>query len=95
MDLLHTLSRTQLVELLFLIRMCGIYAISKLMQAKYLGLEIKRSISFTTRDFLIQTNRPTLGSQYEQFKQSLDRLTGTRIMTEVKTGEKSQTDFLV
>ena len=70
-----------------------IYAISKLMQAKYLGLEIQRSISFTTRDFLIQTNRPIGGSQYEQFKQSLDRLTGTRIMTEVKTGEKSQTDF--
>lgn len=70
-----------------------IYCISKLMQAKFEGKEINKNIRFSTYDFLVQTNRKTGGSQYEQFQQSLERLKGTMISTEVKTGEKRQTNY--
>lgn len=70
-----------------------IYCISKLMQAKFEGQEIKKTIRFSTYDFLVQTNKKTGGSQYEQFQQSLERLKGTIISTEVKTGGKRQTDY--
>ena len=70
-----------------------IYCISKLMQAKFEGKEINKTIRFSTYDFLVQTNKKTGGSQYEQFQQSLERLKGTMISTEVQTGGKRQTDY--
>jgi len=71
-----------------------IYCISKLMQAKYEGKKISKTLRFSTYDFLIQTNKKTGGSQYEQFQQSLARLTGTRIQTEIETGGIRQTEFI-
>lgn len=71
-----------------------IYCVSKLMQAKFKNLPISRNIRFSTYDFLISTNRQTGGSQYEQFKQSLERLSGTRISTEIETGGLRQADFV-
>ncbi|MCV2502619.1 MAG: replication initiator protein A [Neisseriaceae bacterium] len=67
-----------------------IYAISKLMQAKYEGKEINQTIRFTAYDYLHTTNRQTGGSQYQQFKEALDRLQGTNITTEIETGGMKQ-----
>jgi plasmid replication initiation protein len=62
-----------------------IYCISKLMQAVYEGEEISRTIHFTIYDYLITTNRGTSGEYYEKTKNALDRLSGTRITTEIET----------
>lgn len=71
-----------------------IFCVSKLMQAKFNNQPISRNIRFSTYDFLVSTNRQTGGSQYEQFKQSLERLKGTNISTEIKTGGLRQADFV-
>lgn len=71
-----------------------IFCVSKLMQAKFNNQPISRNIRFSTYDFLVSTNRQTGGSQYEQFKQSLERLKGTNISTEIKTGGTRQADFV-
>lgn len=71
-----------------------IYCVSKLMQAKFKNQPISKNIRFSTYDFLVSTNRQTGGSQYEQFKQSLERLGGTRISTEVETGGLRQAEFV-
>lgn len=63
-----------------------IYCISKLMQAIHEGEEISRTIRFTTYDFLVSTNRDIGGRQYELLKDSLERLSGTRLTTSLNTG---------
>jgi plasmid replication initiation protein len=47
-----------------------------------------RTARFAVYDYLVLTNKPTGGSQYRQFEDSLDRLAGTRIKTNIKTGRK-------
>lgn len=63
-----------------------IYAISKLMQAKFEGKEINSAVEIPVIEFLKATNRGGGGRQYEIFKESLERLSGTRITTEIETG---------
>ena len=43
-------------------------------------------------DLLVSTNRNTDGRGYEQLKSALDRLSGTRIRTNIKTGEQEVTE---
>lgn len=62
-----------------------IYCISKLMQAIRENEEIDRTVHFTIYDYLITTNRSTGGKDYERAKDSLDRLSSTRITTEIET----------
>lgn len=62
-----------------------IYAISKLMQAQSEGKPIDRTVHFTIYDYLKVTNRAIGGRQYELTKDSLDRLKGTTLRTDIET----------
>lgn len=62
-----------------------IYCISKLMQAVREGNSISATVNFTIYDYLKTTNRTTSGRDYERAKDSLDRLAGTRITTNIET----------
>ena len=69
-----------------------IYCISQMI-AKAAKEEIKaRRIKLVANDFLVFTNRNTGGKDYEALRDSLDRLDGTRIRTNVKTGDVEQRD---
>jgi len=62
-----------------------IYCISKLMQAVRENQPISRNVHFTIYDYLKTTNRGVGGREYELAKNSLDRLSATRITTEIET----------
>jgi plasmid replication initiation protein len=68
-----------------------IYATSKLMHKKNQGEEIGPVVRITTRDLLVATNRNTGGIIYQRLEDSLDRLAGTRIKTNVATGDQIST----
>lgn len=68
-----------------------IYCISKLMHAKNNGEVIKPVVRITTHDLLVSTNRNTGGISYERLEDTLDRLAGTRIKTNITTGEEMTT----
>ena len=68
-----------------------IYCISKLMHSKNQGEEIGPVVRITTHDLLVSTNRNTGGIIYERLEDTLDRLAGTRIKTNVATGEEITT----
>ena len=67
-----------------------IYSISKLMQAQSDGEPIDRTVHFTIYDYLKTTNRAINGTTYERAKDSLDRLAGTRITTEIETAKTKE-----
>ena len=60
--------------------------------ASYLRAAINRgeipspTVRFTAYDFFISTNRETDGDTYQRFRAGLERLSGTRIQTNIKTG---------
>ena len=60
-----------------------IYCISKLMHRKNNGEAIGPVVRITTHDLLVSTNRNTGGISYERLEDTLDRLAGTRIKTNV------------
>lgn len=62
-----------------------IYCISKLVQAINEGEEPSEVIRFTIYDYLVTTNRGTDGRYYENTKNALDRLSGTRLSMEWDT----------
>ena len=68
-----------------------IYCISKLMHRKNNGEAIGPVVRITTHDLLVSTNRNTGGISYERLEDTLDRLAGTRIKTNVATGEEIST----
>ncbi len=65
-----------------------IYCISKLMDRKNRGAEIGQVVRITTHDMLVATNRQTGGITYERLEHALDRLAGTRIKTNIVTGDE-------
>ncbi|PHM51257.1 replication initiator protein A [Xenorhabdus sp. KK7.4] len=67
-----------------------IYAISKLQQAMFEEKPISRIIAFTPYDYLVSTNREIGGNTYKNLKESLRRLSGTRIETNVIYSEEKK-----
>lgn len=67
-----------------------IYTISKLQQAIFEGKPISKKIAFTPYDFFITTNRNNGGKNYNNLKESLRRLSGTRIETNIIYSEDKQ-----
>ena len=63
-----------------------LYCASYLRAAMADGNLPNQIIRFTAYDFLVSTNRLTNGAYYERFKAGLERLAGTRIQTNIKTG---------
>ena len=63
-----------------------LYCASYLRAAISKGHIPSRTIRFTAYDFLVSTNKAVDGDSYERFKDALNRLRGTTINTNIKTG---------
>ena len=65
-----------------------IYLISQLMEGMNRGRAdaVHRVARFTVYDYLVSTNRGTGGDHYKRLEASLDRLKGTTIKTDLRTG---------
>ena len=68
-----------------------IYCISQLMAALNGGREISKVLHLKAYDLLIATNRETSGDSYRRLREAFERLAGTRITTNVTTGEQEIT----
>ena len=64
-----------------------LYVISYLRAAMKQGHKISQRVRLTAYDLLVSTNRLTGGVEYERLEKSLNRLSGTRIETNIKTNE--------
>lgn len=60
-----------------------IYAISKLQESINNNEPISRTVFFTPYDFFVTTNRAKSGRAYNDLEKALDRLSGTRIITNI------------
>lgn len=67
-----------------------IYCISQMIHKANEGHPLSREIFITARDLLVFTNRKTGGKNYEQLRDALDRLDGTRIRTNIETGGRQE-----
>jgi len=65
-----------------------LYLTSSLMKAKNNGKNISNRLRFVAYDYLVSTNKTTTGKAYTQLKEGLERLSGTRIETNIKTNDK-------
>lgn len=63
-----------------------IYCISQLVAALNAGKEVSSLVRFKAYDLLKATNRMTNGQGYDALKSAMERLSGTRISTNVVTG---------
>lgn len=69
-----------------------IYAVSQLVAAINQGEEPKQRIRINCRDFLLYCNRGQGGKDYLAFCDAIERLDGTRITTNIRTGDEEQFD---
>jgi plasmid replication initiation protein len=67
-----------------------IYCISQIMAKLNRGEPVSHRVRISSRDLLIFTNRGTSGRDYLALIEALDRLEGTRIRTNIRTGEEEQ-----
>jgi len=63
-----------------------IYCISQIIARKNRGMPVARKIYIQAYDMLVATNRPTGGESYERLIAAMERLSGTRIKTNIETG---------
>jgi len=68
-----------------------IYCISQLMAALNAGRQISRSLTLKAHDLLVATNRETSGDAYRRLREAFERLAGTRITTNIVTGDREVT----
>ena len=69
-----------------------IYCISQIMAKLRNGEAVSQRVRINSRELLIFTNRGTAGKDYAALAESLDRLAGIRISTNVRTGDEEQFD---
>jgi plasmid replication initiation protein len=67
-----------------------IYCISQMIHKANEGESLTRHVRIVAHDLLIFANRKTGGGDYEALKDALDRLDGTRIRTNIETGDIEQ-----
>ena len=67
-----------------------IYCISQLMEAINRKRDVDRVVRFTAYDFLVSTNRRTDGDSYQRMARMFERLSGTRVETDLETGGKRE-----
>jgi len=65
-----------------------IYVVSQLVEGLNRGREDarNRTVRFTVYDFLVTTNRQTSGDGYQRLHEAFERLRGTTITTDIRTG---------
>ena len=66
-----------------------IYCISQLVAKMNAGQQLHKTLHLKAYDLLVSTNRKTDGRGYEQLEAALDRLSGTRIKTNIKTNQEA------
>ena len=69
-----------------------IYCISQLMEKMKHGEPVGPRLRITSYELLVFTNRGTAGKDYDALCEAIDRLAGTRITTNIRTGEEEQRD---
>src|SRR5580700_11191267 len=69
-----------------------IYCISQLMEKLKRNEPVGARVRITSYDLLVFTNRGTAGKDYNALCEAIDRLAGTRITTNIRTGEEEQRD---
>lgn len=69
-----------------------IYCISQLVEKLKHGEPVGQRLRISSYDLLVFTNRGTAGKDYTALCEALDRLAGTRIRTNIRTGDEEQTD---
>lgn len=67
-----------------------IYCISQIMAKLKMGQKVSQRVRISSRDLLVFTNRGTAGKDYKALIEALDRLEGTRIRTNIVTGDEEQ-----
>ena len=71
-----------------------IYCISQFVAKMKAGEKPQKEMHLTAYDLLVSTNRETSGDGYRRLKEALERLSGTRITTNIKTmGEEITQGF--
>ncbi|MEM6481687.1 MAG: replication initiator protein A [Pseudomonadota bacterium] len=65
-----------------------IFCISQLMVAVNAGQPTSRSLTLRAHDLLTATNRETSGDAYRRLREAFERLAGTRITTNIETGDR-------
>ena len=68
-----------------------IFCISQLMAALNAGRAVSRTLQLKAHDLLVATNRETSGDAYRRLREAFERLAGTRITTNIETGESETT----
>ena len=68
-----------------------IFCISQLMAALNAGKPVARKLTLTAHDLLLATGRETSGDSYRRLKDAFERLAGTRITTNIVTGDTELT----
>lgn len=68
-----------------------IFCISQLMAALNAGKATARTLTLTAHDLLVATGRETSGDGYKRLRDAFERLAGTRITTNIATGEEETT----
>ncbi|MBD1877128.1 MULTISPECIES: replication initiator protein A [Cyanophyceae] len=63
-----------------------IYCVSQLTEAINRKRDVSRTVRLTAYDFLVATNRDTGGRSYQLLEQAFQRLTGTKIFTNIVVG---------
>src|SRR5271169_3470573 len=69
-----------------------IYCISQIVEKQKRGEPVGQRLRITSRDLLVFTNRGTAGKDYDALCEGIDRLAGTRITTNIRTGDEEQRD---
>ena len=63
-----------------------IYCVSQLVAALNAGRAVSATLHLKAHDLLTATNRETSGDGYRRLREALERLSGTRIVTNIETG---------
>jgi plasmid replication initiation protein len=69
-----------------------IYCISQLIEKMKRGEQANPRVRITSYDLLAFTNRGTSGRDYQALSESIDRLAGTRIKTNIRSGDEVTED---
>src|ERR1700722_15059166 len=69
-----------------------IYCISQIMEKLKRNEKVSQRVRITSYDLLVFTNRETPGGAYDALCEAIDRLSGTRITTNIRTGDEEQRD---
>ena len=67
-----------------------IYCISQIMEKLKRQEKVSQRVRITSYDLLVFTNRGTSGRDYDALVEAIDRLAGTRITTNICTGDEEQ-----